>query len=63
MATPPKDSPSDHEANLFIGSSSKARELFKEAKRVRRLTERKLWWNSRQPSAADQTRGVNNLEE
>jgi len=63
--TPPKDSPGDHEANLFIGSTSKAQELYAESKRVRRLAERKAWWNNRQkePSATGRERPIGNLEE
>lgn len=63
--TPPKDSPGDHEANLFIGSTSKAQELYAESKRVRRRADRKAWWNQNrpQPSATERERPVNNLEE
>jgi hypothetical protein len=63
--TPPKDSPADQEAGLFIGSSAKAQELFAEAKRVRRLADRKAWWNQNrpQPSAAERERPIGNLEE
>jgi hypothetical protein len=65
MANPPKDSPADHENGLFIGSSDRAQELYKEAKRVRRLSERKAWWNQnqKQPSAAEHERPVGNIEE
>jgi hypothetical protein len=61
----PKDSPADHEANLFVGSSTKAQELYAEAKRVRRLAARAEWWNQnrRQPSATNYNRTPSDLEE
>jgi hypothetical protein len=34
----------DHEAQLFSGSSEKAKQLHKESKRVRRLADRRAWW-------------------
>ena len=65
MATPPKDSPSDHEANLFTSAPEHVKRLFTEAKRVRRLADRKAWWNQnqKQPSAAEHERPINNIEE
>jgi len=36
----------DHEGELFSGSSERAQQLYRESKRVRRLTERKLWWQA-----------------
>jgi hypothetical protein len=56
---PPQDSPEDHEANLFTGSSERAKELYAQTKRVRRLAARREWWNQNkpQPKATDETRG------
>jgi len=47
----PKDKPKDHEAELFDKSSEKAKELFAEAKKVRRQAERRTWWNEHKPKA------------
>jgi hypothetical protein len=62
--TPPKDSPADFEANLFAGSSEKAKELYRESKRVRRLADRKSWWLNRgkEPSATETQRTPNSFE-
>jgi len=64
-ALPPKDSPSDHEAGLFVGAPAHVRALYSESKRIRRLEARRSWWNKngRQPRAAEQARPINNLEE
>jgi hypothetical protein len=44
----------DHEANLFSDAPEHVRSLFKEAKKVRRLADRKSWWNARQSAASEQ---------
>lgn len=65
MPMPPKDSPSDHEANLFAGASPRAQELYAQSKRVRRLAARRAWWNEhgkQQPSATEQMRGPSDIE-
>jgi len=43
----PKDQ--DHEAKLFLGAPEHVQKLFKEAKRVRRVADRKLWWSANKP--------------
>jgi hypothetical protein len=49
----------DHEGELFSGSSERAQQLYRESKRVRRLTERKLWWEQnklRTPNTNEQNK-------